>query len=106
MANNRRCRGIPPGWISSVAGQIGDFLPRKFPAQNKFYRLTVYGKSAHALYSKRAAAPHWSCPPMWFEETRGGPISCEHRMTAMAESAKGSRVTAHSASKPERGHYG
>jgi len=65
--------------------------------------LTTYGKSAHALYRKRAAAPHWSCPLMWFEETRGGLLSCEDRMTVLGESAKGSGLTAHCASKPERG---
>jgi DNA-binding protein HU-beta len=40
---------------------------------------------------------------MWFEETRGGLLSCENRMTVLAESANGSGVTAHCASKPERG---
>jgi hypothetical protein len=29
---------------------------------------------------------------MWIEETRGGLLSCEKRMTALAESATGSRA--------------
>jgi len=42
------------------------------------------------LYIAQAAAPHWSCPPMWFEETRGGPLFCENNKTTLAESDKGS----------------
>ena len=45
----------------------------------------------------------WSCPPMWIEETRGGLLSCEKRMTALAESANGSRDCAVPRGKHMRG---
>src|ERR1700761_9573100 len=44
----------------------------------------------NVFINRSAAAPHWTCPPLWFEETRGGRLFCEKNKTTLAESDKGS----------------